>query len=206
MPITALALNCSLKPSGGEPSSTDRLLGEVIAALKGEGVETSEIIRLADHDVKPGVRSDEGTGDAWPDIRRKIIAAEILLVGSPVWMGQPSSVAKRVLERLDAFLGETDDKQRTPAYGKIAVVAVVGNEDGAHHVSAEIFQALNDVGFTIPAAGVTYWVGEAMQKKDYKDIGPTPGPVGQATAMLARNAAHLARFLKANAYPGLKAG
>ncbi len=73
------------------------------------------------------------------------------MIGTPVWLGQPSSVAKRVLERLDAFLGETDDAGRMISYDKVAIVAVVGNEDGAHHVSAELFQALNDVGFTIPS-------------------------------------------------------
>jgi hypothetical protein len=103
---------------------------------------------------------------------------------------------------MDAFLGETDERERTPAYGKVAVAAIVGNEDGAHHVSAELFQALNDVGFTIPAAGVTYWTGEAMHKTDYKDLEKTPGPTAQATRMLARNAAHLARLLKGAAYPG----
>ena len=76
-----------------------------------------------------------------------------------IWMGQPSSVAKRVMERMDAFLEETDDKGRMPAAGKVALVAIVGNEDGAHHCHAECFQSLNDVGFTIPANGGVYWVG-----------------------------------------------
>jgi hypothetical protein len=88
------------------------------------------------------------------------------------------------------------------SFGKVAVVAVVGNEDGAHHVCAELFQALNDVGFTLPATAGTYWVGEAMQKTDYKDLARTPDAVASATAMLARNAAHLATLLKTSPYPG----
>jgi multimeric flavodoxin WrbA len=206
MTLTAIALNCSLKRSGGEPSSTDRLIAEVSAALKAEGVETLETVRVADHDVRPGVSSDEGDGDAWPALRQRILAADILIFGGPIWLGQPSSLAKRVLERFDAFLGETDDKGRTPAYGKVAVAAIVGNEDGAHHVSAELFQALNDVGFTIPAAAATYWTGEAMHKTDYKELGETPAPTAKATAMLARNAAHLARLLRGAGYPGLPEG
>lgn len=202
MTITALAINCSLKRSGGERSSTDRLIDEVAAALAAEGVTTGETIRIADHNVKPGVTSDEGEGDAWPAIRARIVAADILIFGTPIWLGHPSSIAQRVLERMDAFLGETDDRGRTPAYGKVAVLAIVGNEDGAHHVTAQLLQGLNDVGFTVPAAAATYWTGEAMGRIDYKELAGTPEKVAQATAMLARNAAHLAGLIKGAAYPG----
>jgi hypothetical protein len=128
--------------------------------------------------------------------------AELHPLGTPIWLGQPSSVCKRVLERMDAFLSETDDQGRMVSFGKVAAVAVVGNEDGAHHVCAELFQALNDVGFTLAAGAGTYWVGEAMQKKDYKDLAETPEQVAKTTATLARNAAHLAAFLRANNFPG----
>lgn len=203
MPLKAIAINCTLKSSAGspEPSSTDRLLTEVLAALAEHDV-AGEVIRAADHDIKPGVTSDEGPGDAWPALRRKILAADILLIGTPIWLGQPSSVCKRVLERMDAFLDETDDEGRMVSFGRVAAVAVVGNEDGAHHVSAEIFQALNDVGFTIPAGAVTYWVGEAMKDVNYVDLAETPEPVGMATATLARNTAHLAGLLAKHQYPG----
>jgi multimeric flavodoxin WrbA len=122
-------------------------------------------------------------------------------MATPIWMGQPSSVIKMVLERLDAELSETDEQGRLSTYGKVAVLGVVGNEDGAHHVTAEVFQALNDVGFTIPAAGGTYWVGEAMQKTNYDQAGPKPDTTGAATKTLAANAAHLARLLKNSQYP-----
>lgn len=201
MPLTLLALNCSLKTKG--ESSTDRLLGLCLDGFAKHGVRT-ETIRVAALDIKPGVTSDEGKGDAWPDLRQKIAACDILLIGSPVWMGQPSSVAKRVCERLDAFLEEADEKGRTPGYGKVANVAVVGNEDGAHHVSAEIFQALADVGFTIPAGGPTYWVGEAMGSVDFKDLKDIPEVVANATNMLVENTVHLAGLLKKSPYPGYK--
>ena len=102
-----------------------------------------------------------------------------------------------------AFLGETDDKGRMPSYGKVAIVVVVGNEDGAHHCAAELIQALTEVGFTCPPGSVTYWVGEAQGDKVYKDLNTTPKAVAETTAMLASNAAHLARLLKSNAYPGM---
>jgi multimeric flavodoxin WrbA len=200
MALTAFALNCTLKP-GGE-SSTELMLTKVLDAL-GEHDVSGEILRMLDFDVKPGVTSDEGDGDQWPRLRQKILDADIFILGTPIWLGQPSSVAKRVLERLDAFLGETDDRGRMPAFGKIALVAIVGNEDGAHHCRAEIFQALNDVGFTIPANAGTYWVGEAMGSVDFKDLHGTPDKVVQTNRMLAANAAHLARLLKDAPYPGV---
>jgi len=198
--LRAIALNCSLK-GGGEDSSTDRLLGEVMAELATHGVVADDVVRVVDVDVHPGVTSDEGDGDEWPGLRRRILDADILVLGTPIWLGQPSSVAKRVLERMDAFLGETDDGGRMVSFGRVAVVAVVGNEDGAHHVAAELYQALNDVGFTIPAGAVTYWVGEAMQGVDYKDKHPAPEATATTTATAARHAAHLAALLRAAPYP-----
>jgi multimeric flavodoxin WrbA len=201
--LTALAVNCSLKGSANaEKSSTEVLLEQVLEALAAHGV-AGETVRAVDHDIKPGVTSDEGAGDAWPALRTRILAADILVIGSPIWLGQPSSVAKRVLERMDAFLDEKDDQGRMPSYGKVAIVAVVGNEDGAHHVAAECQQALTEVGFTIPAGGATYWVGEAMTGKEYKDFAKPPKQVAEWTPMLASNAAHLARLLKSATYPGM---
>ena len=192
-------LNCSLKPSPA-PSSSDLLAREVLTALSDFDVD-GHVVRVVDHNVKFGVTTDEGDGDEWPAIRAQVLAADILVLATPIWMGQPSSVCKMVLERLDAELAETDEEGRLLTYGKVAVVAVVGNEDGAHHVTAELFQALNDVGFTIPASAATYWVGEAMQTVDYNDVGPRPDTTGKATKALAANAAHVARLLKGMPYP-----
>lgn len=200
MTLQAIALNCTLK-GGDAPSSTQKILEDSLAAFRSQGV-SGEIVRVADLNILPGVTSDEGPGDDWPALRQRILDADILIMGTPIWLGQPSSIAKRVLERMDAFLSETDERQRMVSYGRVGVVAVVGNEDGAHHVSAELFQAMADVGFTIPASGVTYWVGEAMQGVDYQDLDRPPDAVAGATEMMAINAAHLARLLKENAYPG----
>lgn len=204
MPLTAVALNCSLKPSGDKPSSTDAMIKVIADELAKHEVTLTETIRLADHDVKPGVESDMGEGDAWPAIRTKILAADILIFGTPIWMGQTCSVAKRALERMDAFLSETDDQGRMPSFGKLAVVAVVGNEDGAHNVSADVFQSLNDTGWTIPAGASCYWVGEAMGSTDFNQLPKTPDKVTETAAMLASNTAHLAKLLKGETYPGVK--
>jgi multimeric flavodoxin WrbA len=197
--LRALVLNCTLKPAP-TVSSTEQLAGEVVDALGKQGV-TSETVRVIDARVKFGVQVDEGDGDGWPGIREKMLASDILVIATPIWLGQPSAVCKMVLERLDAELSETDDQGRMLTFGKVGALAVVGNEDGAHHVTAEVYQALSDVGFTIPANGVTYWVGEAMQSTDYKDVEPRPEKTTQTTKTLAANAAHLARLLKESNYP-----
>lgn len=201
MPLKAIAINCSLKRSGDGRSSTDTMIELLASELRNRDVELTETIRLSDRNVLPGVTSDEGPGDDWPAIRQAILDSDILIFGTPIWLGQPSSIAKRVLERMDAFLGEVDEQGHYPPFGKIAVAAIVGNEDGAHHVTAELFQALNDVGWTIPAMGSCYWVGEAMQSTDFKDLPKVPDEVRQTAGIVARNAAHLARLLAADSYP-----
>jgi multimeric flavodoxin WrbA len=198
-PVTAIALSCTLKASPAE-SSTDVLLQQILDELATHDVEGA-LIRVVDHDVRPGVSSDEGDGDAWPAIRAEVLDADILVLGTPIWMGQPSSVCKRVLERMDAFISETDDGGRLISFDKVAVLATVGNEDGAHAVAAATYQALSDVGFTIPPNGQAYWVGEAMGSTDYKDLDEPPEKVVETIRDVARNAAHLARILQANPYP-----
>ena len=198
--LRAIALNCTLKPSGD--SSTDAMIAVLSDAFAQRGVTLTETVRVAAHDVKPGVTSDEGDGDAWPALRDKILAHDILIFGGPIWMGQIGSIAKRVLERMDAFISETDDKGRMPSYNKVAVAAIVGNEDGAHWSSAQLFQSLNDTGWTIPPVAACYWVGEAMGSTDFKDLPETPEKVTKTAAMVATNAAHLARLLKEAPLPG----
>ena len=197
--MRALVLNCTLKPSPAT-SNTEALARVVLEALEGQGV-TTELVRVADYDVRPGVSSDEGDGDQWPRLRSKILDAEILVMASPTWLGQPSSVAKRVLERMDAMLSETDDQERPVAYNRVAGVVVTGNEDGAHHVINEIAGALVDIGFTVPGQAWTYW-----------NMGPGPGPSYTETDQghdwsastgkaAAGNLVAVARALQANPIP-----
>ena len=161
--MRAIVLLCTLKPSP-EPSNTEALARVLTGEWEKAGI-TSEIVRLVDHDIKPGVKSDMGPGDAWPAIRQKIVGADLLLVATPTWLGQQSSVCMRALERMDAMLSETQEDGRPIAFDKVAGVVVTGNEDGAHHVIAETAGSMIDIGFTIPGQAWTYW-----------NMGPGPGP------------------------------
>jgi multimeric flavodoxin WrbA len=197
--LTALVLCCTLKASPA-PSSSARLGQDLLDALADHGV-SGEVVRIVDHGVRFGVSTDEGDGDGWPGIRAKMLTADIVVIATPIWMGQPGSVSKMVVERLDAEISEVDGQGRMMTYGKVAAVAVVGNEDGAHHTIAELLQALNDTGFTVAANGSTYWVGEAMQGVDYNDHDNTPEATAGTTKTAAANTAHLARILKRAPYP-----
>jgi len=161
--MKATVLNCTLKPSPAT-SNTEALARVVMEALEREGVDC-ELVRVIDYDVRPGVSSDEGDGDEWPSIRARIVASEILVLAAPTWIGKPSSVAQRVLERMDAMLSEEDDEGRPIAYNRVAGIVVTGNEDGAHHVISELAGGLIDIGFTVPGQAWTYW-----------NMGPGPGP------------------------------
>jgi len=197
--MKAIVLNCTLNRSPAV-SNTEALAQVVIDVLEQHGVET-ELIRVVDREVKPGVSSDEGEGDEWPAIRDKLVASEILVLASPTWVGKPSSVAQRVLERMDAMLSETDDEGRPIAYNRVAGIVVTGNEDGAHHVISELAGGLIDIGYTVPGQAWTYW-----------NMGPGPGPsyletdhkhdwshsTGEAAAA---NLVAVARALEANPVP-----
>ena len=161
--MRALVLNCTLKPSPAL-SNTQALVDVVITSLEEKGVKV-ENVRLVDRHVPPGVVTDLGGGDEWPQIHDHLMASDILVMATPTWLGQPSSVAKLALERMDAMISETKDDGTYAAYNKVAGVVVTGNEDGAHHVITEIAGALVDIGFTIPGQAWTYW-----------NMGPGPGP------------------------------
>ena len=161
--MKALILNCTLKPSPAT-SSTEALAQVVIDELARGGAET-ELVRLVDLNLKPGVATDEGEGDDWPSVHEKIMAANILIFATPTWVGQMSSVCMRALERMDALFEETDHSGRPVAFGKVAGIVITGNEDGAHHVISEVSGGLVDIGFTIPGQAWTYW-----------NRGPGPGP------------------------------
>ncbi|GAA0203735.1 NAD(P)H-dependent oxidoreductase [Cytobacillus oceanisediminis] len=199
MTLTALALNCTLKP-GDAPSSSALMAQQFLDALAEHDV-TGSMVRVVDHDVRPGVETDMGDGDQWPTIRRQVLDADILVVVTPTWVGQMSSVANRVLERLDAELSETREDGNPILYGTVALVGVVGNEDGAHKITADLYQALDDVGCTIPAQGGTYWNGEAMHTVDYNDLDEVPEAPLQTLRTAAANGAHLARLLADDPYP-----
>ncbi|MFI6519384.1 flavodoxin family protein [Spirillospora sp. NPDC050679] len=161
--MRAVVVNCTLKRSP-ETSNTEALAEVVAEALRARDVEV-ETVRAVDLDIPPGVETDLGPGDPWPRVHDLLLRSEILVMASPTWAGHPSSVAQRVIERMDAMMSETDDEGRPVAYNRVAGVVVTGNEDGAHHVISEINGALADFGYTIPGQAWTYW-----------NQGPGPGP------------------------------
>ncbi len=197
-----LALNCTLK-SDDEASSTAVLLDHVTGLLEEAGA-TGATIRIAGRGVAFGVTADEGDGDGWPSIRDQVLAADILVIGTPIWLGHPASVCQMVMERLDAFISDTDERGQMTAVDKVAMLAVVGNEDGAHHVGASVFQGLNDIGFSLPAGAMTYWVGEAMGSTDLKDLDEIPEKTASTAATMVTNALHLSRALRSSPYPALE--
>lgn len=167
--MKALVLNCTLK-AADQQSNTEALSRVVMRALEEHGVE-SEILRLSSFNIPPGISSDEGDGDQWPEIHSKLLDASILILATPTWLGHPSSVAQRALERMDAMVSETGDDGLPVAYNRVAGVIVTGNEDGAHHVIADVVQGLIDIGYTVPGQAWTYW-----------NKGPGPGPSYLETA------------------------
>ena len=165
--MKALVINCTLKESP-EPSNTEALAGVVVEALRKENVKVAEV-RAVDRSILPGVETEMGEGDDWPAIHDQVLDSEILIIATPTWVGRPSSVAQRVLERMDAMIAETDDEERPVAYNRVAAVLVTGNEDGAHHVISEVSGALGDIGFTIPGQSWTYWNKGPGPGEDYSE-------------------------------------
>ena len=194
--LKALLLNCTLKKSPAE-SNTQALMDHVIELLEGLDVDC-ETVRVVDHNIPFGVLSDEGEGDDWPAIHGKLLASEILLIATPTWLGRPSSVAQRVLERMDAMLSEEDDDGRPVAYNRVAGVVVTGNEDGAHHVISEISGGLADIGYTIPGQAWTYWNRGPGPGDDYLDSDEGKDWSASTGRAAAGNLLAVARALEAN--------
>jgi multimeric flavodoxin WrbA len=165
--VKALVFNCTLK-SSPERSNTGALAEVLAAALRESGVAVEEV-RLADHSFPHGVETEMGEGDEWPAIHAKLLESEILVFATPTWIGRPSSIAQKVLERMDAMIAEEDDEGRPVAYNRVAGVVVTGNEDGAHHVISEVSGGLGDIGYTVPGQAWTYWNRGPGPGDDYLD-------------------------------------
>jgi len=169
--MKAVILNCTLKPSP-HPSNTEALAEHVLTELTAQGVQC-ELIRVVDHAIPTGVATYEGGGDEWSRIHKKLLEAEILVIASPTWLGHPSSIAQKVLERMDAMISEKTESGLPVAFNKVAGVVCTGNEDGAHHVISEIAGGLIDIGYTIPGQAWTYWnkgpgPGKSFLETDYR--------------------------------------
>ncbi|TYS55584.1 flavodoxin family protein [Sutcliffiella horikoshii] len=196
----ALFLNCSLK-SSSEESNTEALMKEVIKHFNNENVE-SEIVRIADYNIKFGVSEDEGYGDEWPEVFNKVMRADILIIGTPLWLGEKSSVATMVMERLYGGSGLTNDKGQYIYYNKVGGVVITGNEDGAKHAASSILYGLTHMGFTIPPNVDTYWVGEAGPGESYIEAeGHKNDFTMEHAKIMAYNLKHFANILKENPIP-----
>lgn len=203
--LKALFINCTLKKSP-DASHTDTLMDAARAIMGNAGV-TVDSIRLVDHDIAPGVypdmRAHGWAGDDWPALWDTVRAADILVVGSPIWLGQHSSVCGRLIERLYAHSGETNAKGQYVFYGKVGGCVVTGNEDGVKHVAMSVLYALQHIGYTIPPQADCGWIGEAGPGPSYGDEKDGGGRVGfdndftkRNTTFMAWNLMHMARLLK----------
>ncbi len=176
--LKAVFLNCTLKKSP-EVSNTRALIDMVIAWFDQMGVE-SEVIRVVDYQIPFGITSDEGDGDEWPQILDKLKAADIVVIGTPIWFGVRGSVAQLVIERLDGTYNETNDQGQYPMYNKVGGVVVTGNEDGAHAAAETTLFNMSQLGFTIPPNADTYWVGEAGPGPPFIEAGGQDQPLHPA--------------------------
>ena len=200
MTLNAVLLNCTLKKSPAV-SNTQALMDRVVAVLETLDVEC-ESIRIVDYNVPFGVSSDEGEGDEWPSILEKIIAAEILIIGMPIWFGVRSSVAQLVIERLDGTYNSTNEVGQYPLYNTVGGVVVTGNEDGAHDCAATTLFNLSHLGCTIPPNADTYWVGDAGPGPSYIEAeGWNHAYTQKTTKWMAHNVVHMARMLKQHPIP-----
>jgi len=198
--LRALVLNASLK-KGSEQSNTRALIDDVVNVFDQHHTET-EVIRLADYNISLGVAEDMGNGDEWPHINEKVKNADIVIIGTPLWLGEKSSLATLAIERLYGSSGEENEKGQSIYYNKVGGVAITGNEDGAKKAASSVLYALSHIGFTIPPNVDAYWVGEAgpgpsyIEAEGYKNEF-TKGHID----MLAYNLIHFARILKNHPIP-----
>jgi multimeric flavodoxin WrbA len=199
--LRALYLNCTLKRSP-ERSHTAGLMAVSTDIMRSQGVAVDEI-RVVDHDVAPGVQPDMTEHgwdtDEWPAISERVLAADILVVGTPIWLGEQSSVCTRVIERLYALSGELNDKGQSIYYGRVGGVIVTGNEDGIKHVARGVLYSLQHLGYLIPPQADAGWIGEAGPGPSYLDEdsgGPDNEFTRRNTQIMAWNLMHLAAMLR----------
>jgi multimeric flavodoxin WrbA len=198
--LKAVLLNCTLKRSPAV-SNTQALLDRVIAILEGLDV-ACETVRIVDYNVSFGVTSDEGEDDEWPAILQKILATDILIIGTPIWFGVRSSVCQLVIERLDGTYSSTNEAGQYPLYNTVAGVVVTGNEDGAHDAAATTLFNLSHLGCTIPPNADTYWVGDAGPGPSFIEARGWDSAYTRKTAgWMAHNLVHFARMLKERPIP-----
>ncbi|CAN5823385.1 NAD(P)H-dependent oxidoreductase [soil metagenome] len=203
--LLALFINCTLTPSP-QPSHTATLMAVSQAIMEKQGVAL-ETVRAVDYQLAPGIQADMTEHgferDDWPELYQKVQAADILVIGTPIWLGERSSVCTRVIERLYAQSGHLNDKGQYVYYGKVGGCLVTGNEDGVKHVAMGVLYSLQHLGYTIPPQADAGWIGEVGPGASYGDTREDGSRVGfdndftqRNTTFMTWNLLHFARLLK----------
>jgi len=203
--LRALFLNCTLTPSPAT-SHTQLLMDRSIGLMRDVGVSV-DVARVVDHVVPPGVQPDMtehgAERDDWPALQQRVLDADVLVLGTPIWLGEKSSVCTRVVERLYGFSGQTNDKGQYLYYGRVGGVVVTGNEDGVKHVAMNVLYSLQHLGYVVPPQADAGWIGEVGPGPSYGDRLDDGTVVGADSAFVERNLTfmtwnllHLARMLK----------
>jgi len=198
--LRALFVNCTLKRSP-DTSNTQGLVDISAHIMRKQGVGV-EVIRAVDHDIATGVYPDMTAHgwetDAWPTIQAKVMASNILVIAGPIWLGDNSSITKRVIERLYASSGDVNDAGQWAYYGRVGGALITGNEDGIKHCAMDILYSLQHIGYTIPPQADAGWIGEAGPGPSYLDPG-SGGPenefTNRNTTFMTWNLMHLADLL-----------
>ncbi|MGR4852443.1 flavodoxin family protein [Streptomyces violaceus] len=199
--LTALYINCTLKPSP-QLSHTQGLIDKSRAIMDGAGV-TTDLIRAVDHDIAPGVYPDMTqhgfAADAWPDLYEQVMAADILVLAGPIWLGDNSSVTKQIVERLYACSSLLNSQGQYAYYGRVGGCLITGNEDGVKHCAMNLLYSLQHLGYTIPPQADAGWIGAAGPGPSYLDAG-SGGPendfTNRNTSFMTWNLMHVAALLK----------
>lgn len=199
--LNALFLNCTLKRNP-ELSHTDGLIQISQTIMEKNKIKT-ELLRPVDYQIAYGVYGDMTehgwAHDDWPKIFKKVLAADILVITSPIWLGEKSSVCTKIIERLYANSADLNQKGQYAYYGRVGGCLITGNEDGGKHCSMNILYSLQHLGFTIPPQADSYWVGEAGPGPSYRDSnshGPENDFTNRNTTFMTWNLMHMARMLK----------
>jgi multimeric flavodoxin WrbA len=199
--LRAVFLNCTLKRSP-ELSHTGELMANSVAIMRAHGVGV-DVIRVADLEIAPGVQEDMREHgyerDDWPDVQRRVLDADILVLGTPIWLGEKSSLCTRVVERLYGYSGRLNAQGQWIYYGRVGGVLVTGNEDGVKHVAMNVLYSLQHLGYVIPPQADAGWIGEAGPGPSYADPG-SGGPENdftrRNTTFMTWNLMHLAALLR----------
>ncbi|WP_426564807.1 flavodoxin family protein [Angustibacter sp. McL0619] len=204
--LSAVFINCTLTRSPGH-SHTQSLMNNSIELMRSVGVSVTNV-RAVDHEIAPGVQPDMTQHgfdrDDWPAIQRQVMDAQILVIGTPIWLGEKSSVATRIVERLYSFSGELTAGGQYAYYGRVGGVLVTGNEDGVKHCAMNLLYSLQHLGYTIPPQADAGWIGEVGPGASYGDPSQDGGPpigfdndfTNRNTTFMTWNLLHLARMLK----------